>query len=79
MAVNGMNVARLNMSHGNHEWHSSVIERIRTLNKTKGCVLRVLAHRRISLYITLFCPSHADLEVFCTSSCHGRFMSLYLL
>ena len=39
MAVNGMNVARLNMSHGTHEWHSSVIERIRKLNKTKGCVL----------------------------------------
>ena len=36
MAVNGMNVARLNMSHGSHEWHSSVIERIRKLNKTKG-------------------------------------------
>ena len=39
MAVNGMNVARLNMSHGTHEWHSSVIERIRKLNKTKGQAL----------------------------------------
>ena len=36
MAVNGMNVARLNMCHGSHEWHSAVIERIRKLNKTKG-------------------------------------------
>ena len=42
MAVNGMNVARLNMCHGSHEWHSSVIERIRKLNKTKGCVLVLL-------------------------------------
>ena len=42
MAVNGMNVARLNMCHGSHEWHSSVIERIRKLNKTKGCVLSFL-------------------------------------
>ncbi|CAK0751017.1 hypothetical protein CVIRNUC_002035 [Coccomyxa viridis] len=42
MAVNGMNVARLNMSHGTHEWHSSVIERIRRLNKTKGFSVAIM-------------------------------------
>ncbi|CAL5227753.1 g10772 [Coccomyxa viridis] len=42
MAVNGMNVARLNMSHGTHEWHSSVIERIRKLNKTKGFSVAIM-------------------------------------
>ncbi len=31
-----MNVARLNMCHGTHEWHTAVIERIRKLNKLKG-------------------------------------------
>lgn len=36
LAVNGMNVARLNMCHGDHEWHRSVIDRINTLNKEKG-------------------------------------------
>lgn len=35
-ATNGMNVARLNMCHGTHEWHTAVIERIRKLNKLKG-------------------------------------------
>ena len=36
LASSGMNVARLNMCHGTHEWHLSVIERIRQLNKSKG-------------------------------------------
>lgn len=31
----GMNVARLNMSHGDHQSHATVIERIKTLNKTR--------------------------------------------
>jgi pyruvate kinase len=31
-----MNVARLNMCHGNHEWHRWVIERIRRLNVENG-------------------------------------------
>ncbi len=37
LASSGMNVARLNMCHGTHEWHIGVIERIRQLNKSKGC------------------------------------------
>ena len=36
LAVGGMNVARLNMCHGTHEWHRSVIEKIRRLNEEKG-------------------------------------------
>eukprot|EP00775_Hariotina_reticulata_P005779 gene5779-6018_t len=36
LAQNGMNVARLNMTHGNHAWHNQVVERIRKLNKEKG-------------------------------------------
>lgn len=36
LATSGMNVARLNMCHGTHEWHTAVIERIRKLNKLKG-------------------------------------------
>ena len=36
LAINGMNVARLNMCHGTHEWHHDVIERIRKLNKENG-------------------------------------------
>lgn len=33
LAECGMNVARLNMSHGTHEWHRGVIKSIRTLNE----------------------------------------------
>jgi len=28
LAESGMNIARVNMSHGNHEWHSMVMKRI---------------------------------------------------
>ncbi|EPG65875.1 pyruvate kinase [Leptospira wolffii] len=33
LAEAGMNIARLNMSHGNHEFHRSVIRAIKSLNK----------------------------------------------
>lgn len=36
LAKNGMNVARLNMSHGTHSWHSDVIKSIKTINKKTG-------------------------------------------
>ena len=32
LADKGMNVARLNMSHGTHEWHQSVIDLIKEYN-----------------------------------------------
>lgn len=36
LASNGMNVARLNLSHGDHQWHREIIARIRKLNEDKG-------------------------------------------
>lgn len=36
LADNGMNVARLNMTHGNHAWHDQVVQHIRRLNSEKG-------------------------------------------
>ena len=33
MAKKGMNIARLNMSHADHEWHQNVIKHIKTLNR----------------------------------------------
>lgn len=38
----GMNVARLNMSHGDHDFHSTVIERIKSLNQTLGRAIAIL-------------------------------------
>jgi len=37
-----MNVARLNMCHGSHEWHTAVIDSIRKLNKEKGYSVAIM-------------------------------------
>ncbi len=42
MADAGMNIARLNMSHGDHEFHIEVIERIKTLNQSRSHPIAVL-------------------------------------
>lgn len=38
----GMNVARLNFSHGKQEEHAAVIERIRTISQRLGCAVAIL-------------------------------------
>eukprot|EP00882_Tetradesmus_deserticola_P028440 GHRQ01031681.1.p1 GENE.GHRQ01031681.1~~GHRQ01031681.1.p1 ORF type:complete len:316 (+),score=73.59 GHRQ01031681.1:292-1239(+) len=43
LAQSGMNVARLNMTHGNHDWHNMVVARIRQLNKEKGYCIAIMA------------------------------------
>jgi pyruvate kinase len=42
LASNGMNVARLNLSHGDHQWHREIIARIRKLNKDKGFSVAIM-------------------------------------
>ncbi|KAK9664302.1 hypothetical protein RND81_14G031900 [Saponaria officinalis] len=42
LAVGGMNVARINMCHGNREWHRRVIERVRRLNEEKGFAVAIM-------------------------------------
>lgn len=42
LAERGMNVARLNMSHGDYEWHRKVIKAIKTLNKKAQYSIAVL-------------------------------------
>ncbi|PKA64951.1 Pyruvate kinase isozyme A, chloroplastic [Apostasia shenzhenica] len=42
LAVGGMNVARVNMCHGTHEWHRQVIRQVRWLNEEKGFAVAVM-------------------------------------
>ncbi|XWS53897.1 hypothetical protein CRYUN_Cryun10bG0039600 [Craigia yunnanensis] len=42
LAVGGMNVARINMCHGTHEWHRLVIETVRRLNEEKGFAVAIM-------------------------------------
>nr|CAD1819804.1 unnamed protein product [Ananas comosus var. bracteatus] len=42
LAVGGMNVARVNMCHGTHEWHRRVIRQVRRLNEEKGFAVAVM-------------------------------------
>lgn len=43
LVENGMNVARLNFSHGSHEWHGNVIKIIRELSQELNVPLAILA------------------------------------
>jgi pyruvate kinase len=42
LAIGGMNVARLNMCHGSHEWHRQVIRNVKKLNQEKGFSMAVM-------------------------------------
>lgn len=42
MIENGMNVARLNFSHGSHEWHGNIIKTIRELSGEMGVSVGIL-------------------------------------
>ncbi len=42
LSENGMNIARLNMSHGSYDWHQTVIHHIKRINKKMGGALAIL-------------------------------------
>ncbi|KAH9785622.1 Plastidial pyruvate kinase 1 [Citrus sinensis] len=42
LAVGGMNVARINMCHGTHEWNRKVIEHVRRLNEERGFAIAIM-------------------------------------
>ncbi|MGI9536227.1 MAG: pyruvate kinase [Desulfocapsaceae bacterium] len=91
LADNGMNVARLNMSHGTHQWHSEVIKHIKTLNEktessvailldTKGPEIRtgdVKSNIVLSKgdHITFTVRRQAELEPYCVEINYDGFVS----
>jgi len=42
LAMEGMNVARINLCHGTRDWHHNVIRSVRTLNEEKGYAVAVM-------------------------------------
>lgn len=42
MAIKGMNIARLNMSHGTHDWHGQVIHHLKRLNRKEKRAVAIL-------------------------------------
>jgi pyruvate kinase len=42
LAAKGMNVARLNMSHGTHEWHKKIIKHIHSINQKGDYSISIL-------------------------------------
>ncbi len=42
MACRGMNIARLNMSHGDHGWHAQVIHHLKRINRKVGTTVAIL-------------------------------------
>lgn len=43
MIEDGMNIARLNFSHGDYDWHAGIIDKIRKLAEEKGVSVGILA------------------------------------
>ena len=91
LAENGMNVARLNMSHGTHQWHGEVIKHIKTINEktdssvailldTKGPEIRtgdVKTDLALSMGdpLTLTIRRQAELEPYCVEINYDGFVS----
>ncbi|NOQ46645.1 MAG: pyruvate kinase [Desulfobulbaceae bacterium] len=91
LAENGMNVARLNMSHGTRKWHGEVIKHIKTINGKTGSSVAILldtkgpevrtgdVSRDIVLHkgdtLTLTIRRQAELEPYCVEINYDGFVT----
>lgn len=91
LAENGMNVARLNMSHGTMEWHQAVIGSIKRLNKKFGASIAIMLDTKgpevrtgdvkqdLELkrgdILTLTIRRQAELEPYCVELSYDGFVS----
>ncbi|OKY74148.1 MAG: pyruvate kinase [Desulfobulbaceae bacterium DB1] len=87
----GMNIARLNMSHGSHEWHRGVIRSIKRINKKFGGSIAIMldtkgpevrtgdVKRDIALaegdILTLTVRRQAELEPHCVEVSYDGFVN----
>jgi pyruvate kinase len=91
LADNGMNVVRLNMSHGSPDWHWNVIRSVRTINEkidstiailldTKGSEVRT-GDVKLDLvlkkgdFLTLTIRRQAELEPYCVEVSYDGFVN----
>lgn len=91
LVENGMNVARLNMSHGTHTWHSEVIKHVKTINEQTGSSVAILLDTkgpevrtgdvksdivlRKGETVTLTIRRQAELEPYCVEINYDGFVS----
>ncbi|TKB25225.1 pyruvate kinase [Desulfopila sp. IMCC35006] len=91
LVAHGMNIARLNMSHGTHAWHREVIKNIKTINKKTGSPVALLldtkgpeirtgdVQRDIVLHkgdmFTLTIRRQAELEPYCVEVNYDGFVT----
>ncbi len=91
LVQNGMNVARLNMSHGTHQWHKGVIKHLKTINEKTGSSVAILldtkgpevrtgdVKRDIILHkgdtLTLTIRRQAELEPYCVEINYDGFVT----
>lgn len=91
LAEQGMNVARLNMSHGSQEWHRGVISNIKRYNKKFAGSLAIMLDTRgaeirsgdlkqdlflkIGDILTLTTRRQAELEPYCVEVSHDGFVA----
>lgn len=91
LAENGMNVARLNMSHGSLAWHENVIKGIKTINETLGSTIPIMLDTKGSEvrtgdvkldmilrkgdFLTLTIRRQAELEPYCVEVSYDGFVN----
>ena len=91
LAENGMDVVRLNMSHGTHDWHRAVIKHVKTINEKTGSSVAILLDTKgpeirtgdvksdIALHkgdsLTLTIRRQAELEPYCVEINYDGFVT----
>jgi len=65
LAEAGMNVARLNMSHGDHASHQKVIDLVKEYNaQSKDNVIAIMLDTKVCSYLNILFPFLGDLIAF---------------